>query len=204
MVIAMIALAVALGGTGYAAIVLPANSVGTKQLKKSAVTSVKVKDGTLLKADFKAGQIPAGPAGAAGAAGSAGPGGPPGPSDAFSGFKNGPIAAPGTLSTVATLNVPVAGKYVIVGKAWLRDNVNTSVLVFCQLVAGGDSDETRATLTGNSAGFVTGTSMAFNVAHEFAAAGVVELKCNAFGVNVLINNIKITAIKVGNLTNTGI
>lgn len=201
MVIAMIALAVALGGTGYAAIVLPANSVGTKQLKKSAVTAVKVKDGTLLKADFKAGQIPAGPAGSAGPAGAAGPAGP---SDAFSGFKNGPLALPNTLSTIATLNVPTAGKYVIVGKAWIYDNVNTGVLVLCQLVAGVDSDETRATVTGNTAGYVTGTSMAFNVVHEFAGAGAVELKCNGFGVNASIYNIKITAIRVGNLTSTGI
>ena len=39
MVVAMIALVVALGGTGYAAIVLPANSVGTRQLKDGAVTA---------------------------------------------------------------------------------------------------------------------------------------------------------------------
>jgi hypothetical protein len=38
----------------------------------------------------------------------------------------------------------------------------------------------------------------------FAAAGAVDLKCNGFGVSININNIKITAIRVGNLTNTGI
>jgi hypothetical protein len=43
MVVACIALAVALGGTSYAAINLPKNSVGTKQLKKNAVTGPKVK-----------------------------------------------------------------------------------------------------------------------------------------------------------------
>jgi hypothetical protein len=47
MVVACLALLVALGGTGYAAIKLPANSVGTKQLKRSAVTGVKVKSNTL-------------------------------------------------------------------------------------------------------------------------------------------------------------
>jgi len=84
-VIACLALAVALGGTGYAAIVLPANSVGTKQLKNNAVNSIKVANGSLLKADFKAGQIPAGatgpagPPGPAGPAGAAGPAGPAGP-----------------------------------------------------------------------------------------------------------------------------
>jgi hypothetical protein len=45
LVIALIALFVALGGTSLAAInALPKNSVGTKQLKKNAVTSSKIKN----------------------------------------------------------------------------------------------------------------------------------------------------------------
>ena len=51
---------------------LPRASVGPLQLKTNAVTSVKVKNGSLLRADFKAGQIPAGPAGPAGAQGAPG------------------------------------------------------------------------------------------------------------------------------------
>lgn len=47
MVVACVALIVALGGTSYAAIRLPANSVGTKQLKRGAVTGVKVRSNTL-------------------------------------------------------------------------------------------------------------------------------------------------------------
>jgi hypothetical protein len=43
MAVACIALTVALGGTSYAAITLPKNSVGAKQLEKNAVTPVKVK-----------------------------------------------------------------------------------------------------------------------------------------------------------------
>ena len=74
-VLAGLALVVALGGTSYAAVVLPANSVGTPQLKKNAVTSVKVLNGSLLKADFKSGQGPGGPAGPAGPTGAAGPAG---------------------------------------------------------------------------------------------------------------------------------
>lgn len=209
-VIAMIALAVALGGTGYAAVKLPSNSVGTPQLKNNAVTSVKVKNGSLLKADFKAGQAPAGPAGPSGSAGPAGPAGPagvagaPGPSDAFAGSKNGPVAVPATLSTIASLSVPTAGKYVIVAKAYLHNNVNTAVLVYCQLDAGGDIDVTRTSLEGNTAAFVTDAALSFNVAHEFAAAGAVDLKCNAFGVSVTAHWIKITAIKVGSLSNSAI
>ena len=47
MVVACLALLVALGGTGYAAIVLPANSVGAKQLKKGSVERAKIKPGAI-------------------------------------------------------------------------------------------------------------------------------------------------------------
>ena len=79
LVISCVALALALGGTSFAAVsALPKNSVGTSQLKASAVTSAKVKNRTLLRADFAAGQLPAGPAGPTGPIGPAGPAGPAG------------------------------------------------------------------------------------------------------------------------------
>jgi hypothetical protein len=68
--------------TAYAAGVLPAGSVGTVQLKNGAVTSRKVKDGSLLARDFHSGQLPAGRRGAAGPAGPAGQAGPAGPAGA--------------------------------------------------------------------------------------------------------------------------
>src|SRR3954449_5685183 len=52
MVIACVALLVALGGGAYAAFKLPKNSVGTKQIKKNAVTGSKIKDGSLKPADL--------------------------------------------------------------------------------------------------------------------------------------------------------
>ncbi len=78
-IIASFALLVALTGTGVAAVsAIPRNSIGTAQLKNSSVTSSKVKNFTLLRADFKPGQIPAGPTGARGPQGPAGPAGAPG------------------------------------------------------------------------------------------------------------------------------
>lgn len=96
--LALIALFVALGGAGYAAGLLPAGSVGTKQLRQSAVTngklarnavtSSRVADGSLLASDFAAGQLkpgsqgphgPAGPQGPTGRQGLNGPPGNPGP-----------------------------------------------------------------------------------------------------------------------------
>jgi hypothetical protein len=48
-VVATIALFAALGGGAYAAVRLPANSVGTKQLKKGAVTPAKVARSTIAR-----------------------------------------------------------------------------------------------------------------------------------------------------------
>ena len=41
-VVAYVALFVALGGTSYAALKLPANSVGTRQIKNHAITPIKL------------------------------------------------------------------------------------------------------------------------------------------------------------------
>ena len=93
MAVALAALMVALGGTSYAAIKLPSNSVGTKQLKRDAVTGEKVKDASLFANDFAPGQIPKGPRGDAGAPGAPGAQGAPGaPGEAGAPGANG---APG-------------------------------------------------------------------------------------------------------------
>src|SRR3954447_16132180 len=59
MVIGCLALLLTLGGTGYAA---------SKALPRNSVTSIQVKDRSLLARDFKAGQLPRGAAGPAGPA----------------------------------------------------------------------------------------------------------------------------------------
>jgi hypothetical protein len=72
-VVATLALFLVLaGGTTLAATQLAKNSVGTKQLKNDAVTSAKVKDGSLLAGDFQAGQLPAGQTGPEGEKGAPG------------------------------------------------------------------------------------------------------------------------------------
>jgi hypothetical protein len=202
LVISCLALAVALSGTAVAAsVALAPNSVGTPQLKNNAVTSVKVANGSLLRADFKAGQVPAGPAGPAGAAGpagpagAAGPAGPAGPSDAYARFLNGPIAVPAASTTLANLSIPQAGKYVIWAKTYFTST--GSGVATCRLEAGTDVDVSQ-TYAAPALPFDLTTL----VVHEFAAAGSVDFKCAATGTQAA-NYIKIAAIKVGNLTNTG-
>jgi hypothetical protein len=105
MLVALLALVLALGGTSYAAIKLPKNSVGSKQIKRDAVTGDKVKDASLFANDFAAGQIPKGPAGEPGPAGPAGPQGPPGPP--------GPAAADILFAHVNSNAQLVAGRGVV-------------------------------------------------------------------------------------------
>jgi hypothetical protein len=82
MAVALLALFVALGGTGYAALKLPKNSVGPNQIKKgavknaeiaaNAVTGAKVRRGSLNASDFRASSLPQGPKGDPGPQGAAG------------------------------------------------------------------------------------------------------------------------------------
>ena len=123
-VLAMVALFVALGGSSYAAVALPKASVGAPQIKQSAVNSKKVLDGSLLAKDFKQGQLPQGaqgPAGPQGPQGSPGQQGTPG----ISGYElvNGPaIEVADGASAQQTVRCP-AGKMVVGGG---YDTVNST------------------------------------------------------------------------------
>ena len=123
-VMATIAVFIALGGGAYAATRLPRSSVGAPQIKPNAVTSPKVKDGSLLARDFKAGQLPGGSPGAKGDTGPQGAPGTPGQSikgdpgsaaasAVFGGVQNlGTLAPSATVTTnpAADLNAPGPGQ----------------------------------------------------------------------------------------------
>ena len=126
-VIACVALAIALGGTSYAAVTrLPPNSV----------TTVQVKDFSLLNRDFKRGQVPAGPVGPPGPAGPTGPAGPAGPAgsanvkwalvrgDGGIAAQSGGItlaAKPGAGTYVLSFGSTVAGHPILTSGAYAND-----------------------------------------------------------------------------------
>ena len=109
--------------------IVPRNSVGTHQLKNNAVTAAKVKNFSLIAADFRPGQLPrgrvgpqgpAGPKGAAGTPGATGVTGAAGPAGApgLSGLQ--PVFATGANNTNNTKTLTAAcpnGKVAIGGGA---------------------------------------------------------------------------------------
>jgi hypothetical protein len=133
--IATLALFLALGGGAYAAVKLPKNSVGGKQIKANAVSSGKVKDGSLKQADFGAGELPAGPAGANGTPGRDGTNGTDG-TDGAPGETVGyaQVSAAGTVIGSGSSNIPqaavshpTAGVYCFAG-AQLPANTRTAMV----------------------------------------------------------------------------
>jgi hypothetical protein len=76
-VVGIIALVIALGGTAFAQSVLPRNSVGSRQIRTNAVTSSEIKDRTIrlrdisrtARSELRGQRGPAGPPGPPGAAG---------------------------------------------------------------------------------------------------------------------------------------
>jgi hypothetical protein len=129
LIIAVLALVVALGGTSYAALKLGKNTVGAKQLKKGAVRSKKVADGSLLARDFKAGQLPAGapgPQGQPGAKGDPGEQGVAGPAGPTQGEASGYLTPPPTAKTLAFANqLTITTKSA--GSVFVTANLSTSL-----------------------------------------------------------------------------
>jgi hypothetical protein len=129
-VTATLALFVALGGSSYAALQLPKASVGAKQLKKNAVSSPKVKPGSLLVNDFKRSQRTRlrGPQGLPGPAGAQGTTGPPGPTYGSAGTTfAGATPSPNPEGDHAShaMTIPTGGRLYVFGRGTL--DVNCSV-----------------------------------------------------------------------------
>jgi hypothetical protein len=149
MAVACLALLFALGGTAYAQFKLPRNSV----------TSIHVKDRSLLGRDFRVGQIPRGPAGpagpqgpqgTAGPAGAAGPAGPAGPSGA-SALRWAVFQADGTIATQNTdmrlASKPITGSYIVNVGAQAR----SKAIIVSSAFAGGDT-ATRGSVAASPCG----------------------------------------------------
>jgi len=211
MIVACIALFVALGGTATAVTyVVSSNSQigpGTVSGHKppsgdhanviaGSVNGQDVADNSLHGADIAEstlGQVPSAAAA----------------NDAFSTFHDGEIHMPTSISSptnpIADLSIPHAGNYVVnatLEVSYVNNTGGVGTHPLCVLAAGGDSDTKAWAID------VHYENAALQVVHHFDSGALVTLACSNGGGSLPTSDtvakyIKITAIQVNNLTNTG-
>jgi hypothetical protein len=136
--IALLALFVALGGTAYAGLKLGKNVVKGRNIAPNAVTSPKVKNGSLVAGDFKPGQLPAGARGEQGAKGDKGDKGDTGDKgEAGSVGPRGPsvVARARGSADLAVPSGTVDATYTLEGNTWTQA-ANESDVLFGVIRAG--------------------------------------------------------------------
>jgi hypothetical protein len=131
-VTATLALFIALGGSSYAALSLPRNSVGTQQIRPGAVRSADVKNRSLQTADLST-------RARAALAGRQGPAGPAGPAGAPAAKHFAAVSASGGLLRGNATSGGSAG------------GIGTYVVGFAERVSGCVYSATLGTTDGNSA-----------------------------------------------------
>ncbi|MFT4049409.1 MAG: collagen-like protein [Solirubrobacterales bacterium] len=224
-VMATLAVFIALGGVGYAAGVLPANSVGSRQLKDKSVSLKKISVGARNALHGATGAV--GPIGQRGADGAPGPTGATGvrgddgadgargatgdtgPSDVYSTHVDGPVTTVnyGDPVTVATLPLP-AGNYLVSFSltASFIEAIQMST-ISCEFDAIGDG-ETGATIrldgdgTGAFAEYQTMTASTTTEYDGYEGIFQPQVICSAFGglgPTISFTDIDFTATAVGAL-----
>ena len=184
LVVACVALLVSLGGTGYANIVnVPRGSVGTKELKRNAVTARKlapnavrtghVLNGSLLSEDFRPGQLPRGEKGEKGDKGDKGENGV---SRVFTTRTGGPTMALTSTST-PVLNLPLqAGRYLVIGKVWVS-GTESNFTAICTTGVGSTTDSALAADYGGAIGVAVSDTITMQVVVDLTAAGTATVSC---------------------------
>lgn len=171
LVISVIALFVALGGASYAAIKLPKNSVGSAQIRSGAVKTNKVKDGTLLKKDFRAGQMKP---------------------DAWEGYRlatPAPIAS--TFTPVVTTDILPKGNYLLLARANILGDGSIQSRIICSV----GNDAAQNVTVGQSAVL----ALSLNGTVALSEPGEVSLSCLKTAGNPEVGQAHVIAVPIGRL-----
>ena len=156
---------------------IAANAVTTAKIASNAVTTDKVQDGSITAADLAAGVLP--------------------PSSAAGRFANGPLNVGSAQTTITSLAVADAGNYVLLAKAYATASPLGFGTISCRLQAGANFDESQAYVEDGQP-----ATLSLMVLNTYNAAGTADFSCSG-GPGKQVNNVKITALRVANLSNTG-
>lgn len=191
--VACLALFIALGGVSYAAVKIPARSVGTTQLQNGAVTLPKIS--TSSRAALRGGvgaQGAMGPAGQegpkgstgkkgdAGPTGATGPTGSPGESEGYFDRDSATVAASQAGSTVATTALD-AGSYLISVRIQVTGQIGTPVR--CALNDSSAQEIDDASIRISPTYLASGNSFALSAPLTLADPGQASVKCSFADIN---------------------
>ncbi|HVV91235.1 MAG TPA: hypothetical protein VHB53_12125 [Solirubrobacterales bacterium] len=198
-VAATLALFLALGGAAYAATQLPKNSVGTRQLRKEAVTAAKIAKKTRKQLQGSRGpagpqgpqgktgkQGPKGATGAKGAQGPAGKNGENGDGPAFESVSKPAAPTPFTDATQVAALTLNAGSYATSAQVIAKSAAETTIT--CVLTGGGEAEATIP------AGGVATLSLA--ALRGLGSAGSAVVTCSTGGEPAEVTFASVTAIQV--------
>ncbi|HYF28307.1 MAG TPA: hypothetical protein VD931_21370 [Baekduia sp.] len=210
----MTALVAATGGTTWAALSLPRNSIGATQIKAGAVRSSEVKNGSLLARDFASGVLLRGAQGATGATGAQGPKGDKGdqgligPSEVREVTRTNTnfVTIAGTNSanqtTIATLPDLPAGSYVLSARTGMNSSGTTGSRTVCTLKFGGKEADGIASI-GSTAGNQGQGIISTTLTATSAAAGNATYACHTEGLGgsaPFASEVHLQALRVGSVT----
>jgi hypothetical protein len=201
-VMATIAVFIALGGGAYAALKLPTNSVGSRQLKSGAVTPSKVAKSTIKlfkghKGD-KGDKGDTGAQGLAGAGGVNGRDGAPGPSDIYAAGVADKALSTSQTTEIESLTVP-AGSYLVGATLWFTELAAGGSEMDCQLmddVGGSTRLNAGSTLVNDT---ITRATIPLAGAATFTAPTKITAQCTHVANAVNVSEARIWAISTGNL-----
>src|SRR4051794_20384936 len=189
-------------GGAYAATQLPRNSVGPRQLRRSSVSSSKVKDHSLLSRDFKPGQLPLGPQGLQGPQGAQGLKGDKG--DKGDVGERGPSDAFKATSDFGQLRGLPAGSYAINEKVVFSGGTGLATLR-CDLVttsaagSGGVTTLDHSQASATTASGTTDLAIPLQALATFTEPQNLSTNCvgSAPGGTPTLNNMRLSAVQVG-------
>lgn len=213
--VTILAFVVLCGGAAVAAVELGKNSVGTKQLKRGAVTSAKVKDGSLQAKDFgrifRPGPAVRGPAGPQGERGPEGPQGqegrrgPEGPRGSSDGYQKQVDSVELGSSLFGTQVVSLAvppGSYFVVSTVEANSADGNNGGVNCRLINGVGGPGSEATTRFQSIRFPDVENMTLTSMYEVLEGQSLNLQCNEGGpsTDVRVVRASIVAVEVTDVT----
>ena len=136
-----------------------------------------MQDGSITAGDLAAGVLP--------------------PSSAAGRFANGPVNVGSGQTTITSLAIADAGNYVLLAKAYATSSLLGFGTISCRLQAGANFDESQAYVDDGRP-----ASLSLMVLNTYNAAGTADFSCSG-GPGKQVNFVKITALRVANLSNSG-